>query len=213
MSMVCVPLRHGDRVVGVLKVYDPEPHAFGPVDVEVLRLLSGVIASHLAHASDFEAQQHESRHDALTGLPNWRAFEERLAAEISRARRHGDRLALCVFDLDGFKQINDTEGHGAGNDVLKAVAAHLTSGRAEDVGFRVGGDEFALLLVGADEAAARCIADRLAERLRNDATCRGVGMSCGVTALSGSDDRASLVARADAAMYEVKRARSRTGNR
>lgn len=183
MSMVCVPLIHAGRAAGVLKVYDPRPGAFSDEDVATLDLLSGVIAAHMAHAADFQQHHYASRHDALTGLPNRRVFEERLAGELARTRRHGGQLSVCLVDLDRFKQINDTYGHGAGDEVLRAVAGHLSRIRNEDDAYRLGGDEFALVLVGADREGADTVIRRIAIRIERD-----------------------LVARADATLYVMKRA-------
>jgi diguanylate cyclase (GGDEF)-like protein len=207
-SLVCVPLGHRGELVGVLKVYDPRPCAFDSADISVLSLLSSVIAAHMAHASDYRDQQHLSLHDSLTGLPNRRCFIERLAAEGARLRRHGGEVSLCLMDLDGFKQINDALGHVAGDEVLRAVGAHLHELRGEDAAYRIGGDEFALILVAANEEGAALATLRIVEAVRRDPACRGVGVSFGVARL-GEDDPAAALARADAAMYESKRASSR----
>ena len=110
-SMLCVPLAHQGGTVGVLKVYSPEAGNFVDADVETLELLSGLIAAHMSHAKLFAAEVHGGRHDALTGLLNRRAYEERLPVEIARASRFGWPLSLCLLDLDGFKKLNDTLGH------------------------------------------------------------------------------------------------------
>jgi diguanylate cyclase (GGDEF)-like protein len=207
MSMLCVPLTHAGRVVGVLKVYDSRTHAFSAHDADTLDLLSGLIAAHMAHAADFEVRRHESRHDALTGLANRRAFDERLEAEMARARRHGGGLAVCLVDLDRFKAVNDTHGHAAGDAVLRAVAANLARVREEDAAFRLGGDEFGLLLIEPDaDAGAALVADRISAAIEADAACGGVGASWGVAVFAPADDAASLLGRADAMLYANKRA-------
>jgi diguanylate cyclase (GGDEF)-like protein len=207
-SMLCVPLFKDDSAVGVLKVYDPRANAFDISDAETLRLLSGLIAAHMAHASDYEQQLHASHHDQLTGLPNRRDFDTRLAAEAARARRHDSELTVCMIDLDGFKLVNDTFGHASGDEVLRAVARHLDSLRGEDGAYRLGGDEFALLLVGTDEVGADIVLRRLAEAVRADKASLGVTLSFGVASLDGGDPM-STVEFADLALYEAKRKRSR----
>jgi diguanylate cyclase (GGDEF)-like protein len=204
VSMVCVPLRYDGHVVGVLKVSDSERHAFSSADLETLGLLSGVIAAHMSHASQFQDKRRESGEDALTGLPNRRSFDERLATAAARARRHGSKIALCLLDLDRFKEVNDTHGHAAGDDVLRAVAAHLVTVRGEDAAYRIGGDEFALLLEETAEVGARQVARRLALAIRADPACDGVGASWGVAMVTG--DPAESAANADAALYASKRA-------
>ncbi|MBV9311493.1 MAG: GGDEF domain-containing protein [Solirubrobacterales bacterium] len=204
MSMVCVPLTHDAQVIGVLKVYDPRPNAFASEDVATLSLLSGVIAAHMAHASDFQQQFHGSRHDPLTGLPNRRALNERLAAELARVRRQGGNLTLCLLDLDRFKQVNDTLGHPAGDAVLRAVAAHLLL-RAEDGAYRLGGDEFAVVLIEASSEQAEVVADRIAANIAGDPECHEVGASWGMAEFQPGDDLTSLMARADSRLYDSKR--------
>lgn len=153
-SMLCAPLVHGRATVGVLKVYSAHTHAFDELDVETLELLADLIAAHLSHASLFLAESEAGRRDELTALSNRRAFEERLPIELARAARSGEPLALCVLDLDGFKHVNDTLGHPAGDEVLRGVARILDAGRTSDECFRIGGDEFAVLMprTGRDEA-------------------------------------------------------------
>jgi diguanylate cyclase (GGDEF)-like protein len=207
MSMVCVPLSHSGQVVGALKVYDPAPAAFDAGDVETLELLSGVIAAHMAGSADFEAREHESMHDVLTGLANRRAFDERLAEEVARVTRHGGELALCLLDLDKFKQVNDTEGHPAGDAVLRAVADKLSLVRREDTAYRLGGDEFALILAEASDYGALAVAARIQKAIEEDGRCRGVSASFGIAMFQPGDDTLALMARADIALYDAKRTR------
>ena len=153
-SMICVPLVHQGQTVGVLKVYSPEAHHFNDHHIETLELLSELIAAHLSHVSLYAVESHASRHDALTALLNRRAFEERLPIEAARASRYDRPLSLCLLDLDGFKRVNDTLGHPAGDQVLRSVARILDGARVADDCFRIGGDEFAILMpeTTADEA-------------------------------------------------------------
>ena len=171
-SMICVPLKHHGQNVGVLKVYSPQPRHFGPADVETLNLLSEAISAHLAHASLFEVAAKEGRTDALTGLFNRRAYEERRMVEAARSARYGHPLALCIFDLDGFKAVNDRHGHSAGDEVLKGVAEVIGSSRLTDDAFRIGGDEFAVLMP-ADEARGREDRRQAARRSNRRGEARG----------------------------------------
>lgn len=143
-----------------------------------------------------------ARTDALTGLPNRRAWDEHVEAELERARRHGDPLTLAMVDLDHFKRFNDAHGHVAGDELLAEVADVWRGAlRAGDVLARYGGEEFAVLLPGCttDEAVV------LLERLRA-ATPRGETCSVGMATCEPGDSAATLGARADAALYEAKRA-------
>jgi diguanylate cyclase len=207
VSLVCVPLEHDGEVEGVLEVYDSRPRAFDEVDLQTLSLLSGVIAAHMTHASEYESKRHASPHDALTGLPNRRSFDEQLAASAARVRRHGSNVVLCVLDLDRFKEVNHTHGHAAGDDVLRAVASHLVAVRGEDIAYRIGGDEFALLLEETSEAGAAQVVRRLALAIHADPACNGVGVSWGIEIVGG--DPAASAALADAALYRARRASPR----
>jgi diguanylate cyclase (GGDEF)-like protein len=203
-SMICVPLSHRGEAVGVLKVYAPEPHHFDAGDVETLELLSELIAAHLSHASLYEAESQESRQDALTGLSNRRAFEERLPVELARASRHRRPLSLCLLDLDGFKGVNDRLGHPAGDEVLRAVARVLDESRVADDCFRIGGDEFLILMPQTDRDEAVRAAERIVGRIRDAGLGEGaIGASFGVAA--GVDrDADSLLAAADEELLAAK---------
>ena len=202
-SMLCVPLIHNDETVGVLKVYSPRVNNFDDGDVETLELLSGLIAAHMSHDSLFAAEVHGGHHDALTGLLNRRAYEERLPVEIARASRYAWPLSLCLLDLDGFKQINDTLGHPAGDMALRQVAALIDESRLADDGFRIGGDEFALLMPktcaeDAEQAAAR-LSRSIGEIGMSDGS---LGASFGVA--EGAEDPAVLHAMADERLLAAK---------
>jgi diguanylate cyclase (GGDEF)-like protein len=138
--------------------------------------------------------------DPLTGLLNRRAFEERAAGELARARRTGEPFAALVVDVDQFKQINDREGHAAGDAALVALAEALTAELREiDSVARIGGDEFAILLPATGVTGARTIAERLRRR---SAVAISVGTAVyGVDGLTADD----LARAADAALYDAKR--------
>jgi diguanylate cyclase (GGDEF)-like protein len=210
MSMVCVPLRHDGTPVGVLKVYAGQPHAFDETHVELLDMLSGLIGAHMAHASRFELSEHERRHDPLTGLKNRGFYEERLEIETARATRYGSALCLCLMDLDGFKEVNDTLGHPAGDAVLVAVADLLRTGRTSDDVFRIGGDEFAILMPETTSEGGELAASRLAASISKARLGGGlITVSYGAARIRDTDDPRSIHERADQALYAAKRARPR----
>lgn len=152
--------------------------------------------------------------DALTGLLNRRAFDALLAGEVDRARRLGHPLTLVILDLDHFKTINDTHGHAAGDAVLaEAAKVFEAEVRSIDRVARIGGEEFAVLLMEtrADEGFA--VAKRLVDAVRARAVALGAGASlnfsasAGVAALPGyGESETSLLASADKALYAAKHA-------
>ena len=213
-SMICVPLAHQEETVGVLKVYSPESHHFDDGDVETLELLSDLIAAHLSHANLYETESRESRSDALTGLANRRAFEERLPVELARFSRGGRPLSLCLLDLDGFKGVNDRLGHPAGDEVLRQVARILETSRVADDCFRIGGDEFAILMPGTTAEEATTAAGRIAAAVSSANVADGqIGVSFGL-ATSVDLDGEALLADADRELLAAKdRLYSRHGGR
>lgn len=144
-----------------------------------------------------------STHDGLTDLGNHRAFKDDLERHFSYARRHLQPLTLALLDVDDFRFHNDTLGHGQADAILQAMAASLCAGRAEDRPFRIGGDEFAVLMPGTSVEDAR-VAMRAAGRRLAEGT--PAQCSVGLAAFSAeTDDADSLRSQADAALFEAKR--------
>ncbi|HWI21411.1 MAG TPA: diguanylate cyclase [Baekduia sp.] len=143
-------------------------------------------------------------HDYLTGLLNRRRFERELSTQLERCHRHGERAAVLLLDIDRFKQVNDTDGHAAGDQVLKQAAELLTQRvRGTDRVARIGGDEFAAILVETDEAGALEVGKALIEGLRGLGQ-QGITGSVGITAMRAGDEVDAVLARADRALYAVK---------
>ena len=209
VSVLCVPLGRAEGTLGALTVYAGRQRAFHYADERTLDLLGGVISAHLAHSEAFVQPGRETHYDVLTGLPDKQAFERRLGSEVARVRRHGGQLSLCLMDLDAFQEINETLGHAVGDEVLRGVAKRLARVRGEDIAFRVGGDEFAVVFVGASADGARVAAKRLEAAIQADQGCGGVGVSWGVAELENGDP-AQLMSAAQTELRETKRARRRT---
>jgi diguanylate cyclase (GGDEF)-like protein len=153
-----------------------------------------------------------ARIDALTGLLNRRAFDERLAVELGRARRSRGALTVVVADLDRLKEMNDRHGHEAGDRALRLAASALAAeARESDAVARIGGDEFAAVLADTDHAGARRYADRVRGRLRRarPSTAAPTELSIGAATFP-QDGRAvtELLRVADAALYRRKRDRA-----
>jgi diguanylate cyclase (GGDEF)-like protein len=140
-------------------------------------------------------------HDGLTDLPNQRAFHDELGRAVATAVRYKEPLALAILDVDDFKFTNDRHGHPHGDRILKRVAAILRQGRIGDRAYRIGGDEFALLLPHTDAAGVRVFGRRLSRTINAD----GLRVSIGVSTLQAGRQADVLQAEADAALYEAKR--------
>ncbi len=139
--------------------------------------------------------------DGLTESPNVRAFQDEFPLEVAAAERYGDPLALALLDVDDFKLTNDRHGHPQGDAILKRVAGILRDARVGDRAYRIGGDEFALLLAHTDADGARTLVARLVRKLAD----AGVKVSIGVSGLRPGLHADTLRAEADAALYEAKR--------
>lgn len=199
-SAVVVPLLHDGETAGVLMVYSPVARAFRPEHVQVLSLLADMVGSALARAELLDRLHEQAVTDELTGLPNRRAWNRQLELALGRARRTALPLSVIVLDVDGLKAINDTRGHAAGDRLLRAITGRWAAAvREADLLGRLGGDEFGVLLEGADEDEAQDVVERLGAALGE-----GEAASAGSATWDGGEDGTSLLARADRRMYEQK---------
>ncbi len=164
------------------------------------------IAKDISERVELERRLREmTRTDDLTGLYNHRHFHDRLRMEAARARRQGEPLSIILFDLDGFKQINDRRGHLEGDRILRDFSTAIGNSvrREVDLCFRYGGDEFVLLLPGTTAVKGARVAHRIVratEPLAQD----GVTASWGVAQLPSSGDVSEFVRAADSAMFKMK---------
>ena len=139
--------------------------------------------------------------DGLTDLPNQRAFHDEFTQAVASAARYQDPFALASLDVDNFRLTNDRQGHAQGDAILKRVAGVLRGARPGDRAYRIGGDEFALMLAHTDAEGARTVARRLSRNLAD----AGIAVSIGVSARRPGLPADTLRAEADAALYEAKR--------
>jgi len=184
------------------------------IRVAPLRSAAGDTIGCLALALDItdrkkteEQAVYQARHDALTGLANYREFMDRLEREVRRAERSHHSFTLLLLDLDELKRINDLQGHLAGNRALKRLADIMKEHcRATDLAARYGGDEFAVLLIDSDRGMAENVASRIERRLRAGGEKPVLGVSIGV-GVYPDDGRtgAELIEAADQRLYKRKK--------
>ena len=210
-----VPLRDGDGVVlGVIWVDNPRDRLVPSADrLQALRIFANDAAAALVSGKHLGELRFLADHDPLTRLLNRRAFVQQLDAEVARATRYGRSVGLVIADLDEFKHRNDQFGHAAGDEALVLFSGILTRAlRRPDSAFRIGGDEFALLLAETAEDGARLVVERIQAMLAELGT-RGNPAFTGLSASFGSascpadgEDAQTLFRLADEALYEAKRA-------
>jgi diguanylate cyclase (GGDEF)-like protein len=205
-----VPLytRSGE-LTGVIWADDPSDRLLpSATTLQALRMFANQATTALDSAAQFEEMRFLADHDPLTRLFNRRAFNTALNAEAARYHRYGRSYALIVGDLDGFKSLNDTRGHLSGDEALQAFAAILTEGRREvDAVFRIGGDEFALLLPEVTRKEADAVAERIQQAIAVSADPRleGLVASFGIAVCPADGTEAGVLFQAaDASMYVAK---------
>ena len=206
-----------EACLGVIWADDPVDRLLPTTELlQALLLFANQATVALESVAQYEAQRYLAEHDALTRLRNRHAFMTELATCLRHAHRTEERVSLVYCDLDGFKQLNDAHGHAAGDDVLARFGRVLTASiREEDTAFRIGGDEFALVLRGCDEAEATRIVERAlsawAREQQDDPPAASIEASFGIAvSVAGSLSTVeNLLRRADEAMYAAKRARKR----
>lgn len=210
---VCIPLMVKGKILGLLwsEVRQDDSQAASG-QREILVSFSEAIKMSLSNLELREALQFQATRDPLTGLYNRRHFNETLEIEIAKADRLGAPLSVAAFDLDRFKSVNDQYGHESGDVVLTRFAALLKEkSRKSDAAFRIGGEEFVLLLPGTDvPGAVRCVENirsslELTQISLSGAMTIKVTVSCGVAQLPehGKDGK-SLLRAADDALYKAK---------
>ena len=184
------------------------PAAAQPDHSAEIERLKGELAAARTQIAELEARADV---DPLLDILNRRGFERELGRSLAYVKRYGADAVLCYIDLDGFKDVNDRHGHGAGDELLKAVVAALNAQvRASDVVGRLGGDEFAVVMWNMSEVHALAKSRDLEAAIAKTAVTQGsarlsVGASAGIAALSPLDSPAQAIDAADRAMYVRKR--------
>ncbi|WP_094777605.1 GGDEF domain-containing protein [Paraburkholderia ribeironis] len=217
-SAILLPLAVGDNVSGYLCLGSDDPARFGDgMATDILERFASIVTASLENVAHRERLKQLGMTDALTGLANRRYFDERLREELMRAVRYGVPLACLFIDIDGFKRINDSYGHQAGDRALAAVAACVRQQlRLGDVVARYGGEEFAALLQG-DLADALTVAERVrlaveqlaleddhGERIALTVSIGVAARVVGGTPAEAASLGRAMIDEADRAMYRAK---------
>ena len=211
-SLISSPLISENRFLGILRLDHPDPYFYSQDDLRFLVTICDLGAVAIENGELFKKTQDLATHDELTTLYTKGYFLERLKEEHKRSVRQNRPLSLLMLDIDYFKNYNDRFGHGAGDNVLKALSQDIVEGLKDysPIISRFGGEEFCVILSGIDKKRAGIIADGLREKiektkiiLRRQET--NITVSIGVAGFpDDSKDESELIMKADKAMYEAK---------
>jgi diguanylate cyclase (GGDEF)-like protein len=211
-SIICLPLKSKQRVLGVMQLINVDMKHFGDNEVLALNSLADYAAIAIDNARAVERIQELTITDDCTGLYNARHLYKTLEAEVYRSARFGYEFSVLFLDLDHFKRVNDTHGHLIGSKLLAEIGYSIKSHlRLIDYAFRYGGDEFVVLLPQTGKESALVVARRIRDFLRNSLFCRDEGLNLNVRASMGvatyPEDAKSaheIIRQADEMMYMVK---------
>jgi diguanylate cyclase (GGDEF)-like protein len=210
-SLLVLPLLSADEAIGTLTLVARAEKRFSSDVREMLAVIANQVAVSLQNGFLYKKMETMATTDGLTGLTNHRTFQARFEDLLQRAQRHGHKVALLLCDVDFFKKVNDGYGHPVGDEVLRRVAKVLQEvPRKIDIPARYGGEEFAVLLDNVDVAQAKAVAERIRIEISKvvvdtDKGPLSVTESIGVAAFPDDGrDRATLIERADLALYHAK---------
>src|SRR5512146_589930 len=211
-SIICIPLRAKERVLGVMQLINVPMSNFSESEMFFLGTICDYAAIAIDNARAVEKIQELTITDDCTGLYNARHLYKTLESEVYRSARFGYEFTVVFIDLDHFKQVNDTHGHLCGSKLLAEIGYKIKSHlRLIDYAFRYGGDEFVILLPQTAKDAALVVARRIRDVFRNSLFCREEGLNLNVRASMGvatyPDDAKSaheIIRQADEMVYMVK---------
>ncbi len=207
-AALAAPVHEKGEVVGSLVVATHRPgRKYSKVEREMLLAFAEHASLALNDAKTVEDAIHQAFHDSLTGLPNRQLLMDRLEHALARAARAESQAAVLFVDLDTFKNVNDSLGHAAGDELLREAARRLiTCVRSSDTAARFGGDEFVVLLEDVDSRRVARVANRILEAMGEPFVIRGrevfIGASIGIAI--GGDEADDLLRNADLALYRAK---------
>src|SRR5579871_3305460 len=214
-SLLSVPMKHKGTLLGVLNFQRPTSNAFTPEEIELLSAVAELAALAVSNARLHEETVALSITDPLTGAPNRRYLFQRLENEVARANRFGTQLSILMVDIDHFKQLNDANGHRAGDEVLRRVSDILRANvRKVDLVARYGGEEFLVVLPQVTKAEAIEVAEKLRRGIEETSFEFGRTQPLGMITISvgaanlptDATVQDNLVDCADPALYACKRA-------
>ena len=211
-SAMAVPLKEGDRIIGVLVLRSFDSSSYTDGDLDLLTFVSTQLAAAIARKQLHAKMLFMAMHDELTHLPNRRLFHDRLDTTLARAHRHQHQFALLFIDLNRFKQVNDQHGHACGDRLLQQTARRIKAClRDSDTLARIGGDEFVVLLENLLLPADAALVTQKIHAVLADPVDAGAGLMLSTTVSVGlavypehGADAKSLMAHADRAMYAGK---------
>jgi diguanylate cyclase (GGDEF)-like protein len=213
-NLLCVPILHGPRPIGVITLEERRTGPFVPREAEFLSLIGRELSGAIDKARLQDEIQELSITDELTGLPNRRYFNRRFHEELARARRSQFPVTVTMLDIDHFKQVNDTYGHPFGDEVLRALARALQSVvREADILARYGGEEFVVVSPECTTHLARRLVQRIQNAVANVVvvfaeTQEVIGITVSLGLASFPDDAeegVAVIECADLALYHAKR--------